>query len=275
MTLVVRASAPECDMTTDPPSTAAFARPLGGQPAELVRCDGKVAALDVDRWRAPAAGEDSWLLGRCHGATIDLGCGPGRLIEALAVRGVPALGVDLAPEAITQCRRRGGAAVHRDLFAPLMCEGTWAHAILADGNIGIGGDPVALLRRAAALIKPTGSVLVELDPTESGLWRGSARVRSRHEVGSPFPWAMAGPKALPLLAARAGLRPCVVYRGGRTFAELVSQQHPRTRAAQRHRRPPAGGRSRNAPLPATSGTVTDRSAGSTGGASALPYRRRA
>ena len=44
--------------------------------------------------------------------------------------------------------RRGGAALRRDVFAPLPGEGRWYTALLADGNVGIGGDPVALLQPA-------------------------------------------------------------------------------------------------------------------------------
>lgn len=201
--------------------TTSFARALSGQQAELVRSDGGTARLDVDRWRGPAAGEDDRLLDRCHGATIDLGCGPGRLVEALVARGITALGVDLAVEAVAQCVVRGVPAVQADVFAPLPGEGTWSHALLADGNLGIGGDPAALLERAAALVAPGGTVLVELDPTEPGLWRGEARVRSRYTVTPPFPWACAGPTALPDLAARAGLRPTAHYRGVRRFVELT------------------------------------------------------
>ncbi len=201
--------------------TTVFASALNGQHSELLRSDGGVAPLAVERWRGAAAGEDSWLLGRCRGATIDLGCGPGRLVEALAARGVVALGVDVAAEAIGQCRRRGVPVLRADVFAPLPDEGTWDHVILADGNLGIGGDPETLLRRVMELISPTGTVLVELDPGEPGLWRGLARVRSRDAVGHPFPWATAGVAALPGLAARTGLRPTVLYRGRRSFAELV------------------------------------------------------
>lgn len=204
-----------------------FGRALAGQQADLMRSDGGVAALDVERWRGTAAGEDGWLLGRCRGATIDLGCGPGRLLEALAARGVRALGVDLAPEAVAQCRSRGVPVLWADVFGALPDEGAWSHVLLADGNLGIGGDPVALLRRAAALIGPYGTVLVELDAGEPGLWRGLARIRCRaggsgHEVGTAFPWAAAGIAALPALSARAGLRPSVFYRGRRVFAELVA-----------------------------------------------------
>jgi SAM-dependent methyltransferase len=209
-------------------TTAVFAPALVRPGVELLRSDGGSAALDTDRWRSAAAGEDSWLLGRCHGPTLDLGCGPGRLIEGLAARGVPALGVDVAAEAVAQCHRRGAEVLHADLFGPLPGEGTWSHVLLADGNLGIGGDPVALLRRTASLIGPGGTVLVELDATEPGLWQGLVRLRWDHgagrtELSNPFPWAAAGVAALPGIARRAALRPTVLYRGQRTFAELVAR----------------------------------------------------
>lgn len=200
----------------------AFAEPLTGHDAELMRSDGAIDLLDVGRWHAPASGEDSWLLSRCSGSAIDLGCGPGRLVEALAARGVQALGIDVADEAIAACRRRGAGAVQADVFGPLPGEGDWDHVLLADGNVGIGGDPVRLLRRAARLIRPGGTVLVELDAGSAGLWRGEARVRCREDVGHPFPWATAGTAALPELTRGAGLRTTLLYRGERSFAELAA-----------------------------------------------------
>lgn len=227
-------------------AATAFAGALAGHRSELLRSDGAVAPLDVHRWRAAAAGEDSWLLGRCRGATIDLGCGPGRLVEALIRQGVDALGVDAAAEAIGQCRRRGVPALRSDVFAPLPREGSWAHVLLVDGNLGIGGDPAALLRRAAGLLGPYGTVLVELDPGEDGLWRGSARVRSKRAVGRPFPWAAAGIRVLPTLAALAGLRPTVLYRGQRAFAELVAVNRPCTAKPNCPAEPSCAQRSRTA-----------------------------
>lgn len=199
-----------------------FAVPLTGHAAELLRSDGAVHPLDVRRWHASAAGEDGWLLDRCSGTTIDLGCGPGRLVEALTARGVRALGVDVAAEAVAACRRRGAEVVQADVFGPLPHEGTWDHVLLADGNLGIGGDPVRLLRRAARLARPGGTVLVELDTAGAGLWRGEARLRCRSAVGSAFPWATAGPAALPVLARASGLVVGPVHRGGRTFAALAT-----------------------------------------------------
>ncbi|OLL72012.1 hypothetical protein Ae168Ps1_0385 [Pseudonocardia sp. Ae168_Ps1] len=154
-----------------PPVRAGFDPVLRGEVPRLVRDDGRALSLDHARWLARADGDDEWLLRRCRGPVIDLGCGPGRLTAALHTRGVPALGVDSSPVARDLCRRRGVAMVCADLFGGLPSEGTWRHVLLADGNIGIGGDPTRLLTRSAALVHPSGSVLVEVDPDPAVCWR--------------------------------------------------------------------------------------------------------
>ncbi|MGH3814090.1 MAG: methyltransferase domain-containing protein, partial [Pseudonocardiaceae bacterium] len=68
-------------------SAAVFDPALGGRPAWLVGNDGRKLPVAVERWLAPADGEDEWLLSRCAGPTVDLGCGPGRLVAELAGRG--------------------------------------------------------------------------------------------------------------------------------------------------------------------------------------------
>ncbi len=116
--------------------------------------DGSATDLPLAAWTVGERPGDRSLLARCAGPTLDLGCGPGRLTALLAARGVPALGVDLAPHAVALCRDRGGTALRRDLFGRLPGEGRWRHLLLADGNVGIGGDPAALLRRCARLLHP-------------------------------------------------------------------------------------------------------------------------
>lgn len=116
--------------------------------------------------------------------------------------------------------------LHRDLFARLPGEGRWHHALLADGNIGIGGDPVLLLKRCAALVRPGGTVLVEaasdIDAPDSGLWRGIARLHDTDSApaGPCFPWAVVGLDALAALGALADLHARDRYCGQRCFVEL-------------------------------------------------------
>ena len=202
--------------------TTGFEPALAGAPARLVRDDGAEVGLAVRRWRRAAGGEDRWLLDRCTGPAIDLGCGPGRLVVALAARGVPALGVDVSRVAQRLCRRRGAPMVRRDLFGALPGEGTWSHVLLADGNIGIGGDPGHLLRRATWLLRPGGTVLVEVDGAPDLLWRGTVRVRTGAGTGPSMPWAAAGADAVERLGSAVGLRRTAHHQGGRSFVELTS-----------------------------------------------------
>ncbi len=199
-------------------SGAAFDALLRGLPARMLRSDGVEVVLAVRRWHGEADAEDRWLLDRCAGPALDLGCGPGRLVVALARRGIPALGVDASPAAVALCRARGAAVLRRDLFAAL--PGGWQHVLLADGNIGIGGDPVRLLRRVAELLRPGGTVLVETDPDPAAGWSGTAQVHTPDGAGPPLPWAVLGMDALREAAAAAGFRPTASHVGARSFSEL-------------------------------------------------------
>jgi SAM-dependent methyltransferase len=198
----------------------------------------------VHRWHRPADAEDGWLLDRCVGPVIDLGCGPGRLLAALAARGLPALGVDVSAVAQRHCRRRRVAMVRRDVFDRLPDEGQWRHVLIADGNIGIGGDPGRLLRRAAALLRPGGTVLVETNGQRDTLWCGSVRLRTRSGDGGPLPWASAGAGALVGLAATLGLRRTADHAGRRSFVELTVGELTTGPATARGPGPAAGGPAR-------------------------------
>jgi SAM-dependent methyltransferase len=132
---------------------------VGGAELPVRRRRGGDSSSDLDR------AVDAAVLRRCTGPTVVLGCGPGRLTAALAARGVAALGVDSSPVAVRTTVARGGLALQRDLFGPLPGHGRWAHVLLAEGTIGIGGDPLRVLRRAAELLAPDGVVVVELEDT--------------------------------------------------------------------------------------------------------------
>jgi SAM-dependent methyltransferase len=186
--------------------------------------DGARLALPVRRWHGPPEPALDEIVRRCAGPTIDLGCGPGRLTAALAERGLVALGVDISAVAVRLARGRGAAALRRDVLAPLPGEGRWAYALLVDGNIGIGGDPVRLLRRTADLLRPGGTALVELAPPGTGLWRGRAYVAAEGDGawGPAFPWARVGVELAEALARGAGFRLAAVLPvEGRWFVELV------------------------------------------------------
>lgn len=177
--------------------------------------------LPIDSWAHPADEYDRRMVALCVGPTIDVGCGPGRLAAHLAERGHVVLGIDVAPECVGRTRRRGAAALHRDVFDPVPGEGRWRTALLADGNVGIGGDPVALLRRLRELLDPRGRVVVELARPGTEVRHGWATLRYDDDVTRPFPWSVVGVDAIDDLAARAGLRTTALHEfGGRWCAVL-------------------------------------------------------
>jgi SAM-dependent methyltransferase len=202
----------------------ALARPGGRSPTEIEHSDGSITALWADGWRRLRPGDAS-IVDRCSGPTLDVGSGPGRLTVAVAERGVPALGIDVAPHAVRIARSAGSLTLLRDVFARVPGTGRWMFVLLADGSIGIGGDPAALLHRVAELLATRGQALVEVQPPGRELRRERVRLRhSRshgHQAGDWIPWAHVGADQLAEIAAEAGLRSAETWSsGGRWFAAL-------------------------------------------------------
>ncbi len=173
------------------------------------------------RWLGAAALEDERLLDRAVGPVLDVGCGPGRHLLALARRGVEATGIDVTPAAVRVARSRGASVVEGSIFGSVPAPGTWATALLLDGNIGIGGDPVALLTRVATLLGPSGRILVELGDPAVASSSIQARIEHGPVAGPWFEWTTVDTAAIGLIAARAGLTLTASWSGGgRRFAQL-------------------------------------------------------
>lgn len=184
--------------------------------------DGSVVAFPLERYLGPADATDELVLDDLHGPVLDLGCGPGRHLHALALRGVSALGVDLSPVAVEMAVGRGVRAIVGDVFDELPGGGTWRSALLLDGNIGIGGSPVRLLRRVRALLHPAGALLVELGlPGEA---TGPTRIRLEADADASewFPWARVAAPAIGSLAPAGGFQVTRIWSvSGRWFGRLV------------------------------------------------------
>jgi SAM-dependent methyltransferase len=204
---------------------AALRRAARGESAalDLVGPDGAVVRpLDAGTWSGRLRPGDDQLVGRCADGTLDLGCGPGRLTEAVAATGRRVLGVDVSPQAVRYAQRRGAPVLRGNLFGPLPGEGTWGCALLADGNIGIGGDPVRLLHRCRALIATAGSVLVEVDPPGGRTWSGHVSLTGAERTSTTFAWAFVSADDIAAIARDAALRLADTWtEAGRWFTHLT------------------------------------------------------
>jgi SAM-dependent methyltransferase len=164
---------------------------------------GPPAPLPIRRWLAPADATDRLALGFATAPVLDVGCGPGRLLAALAGRGCAATGIDVSPVAVKLARRRGHA-IRASVFSRL--RGGWGSVLLLDGNVGIGGDPERLLARVAELLRPGGDAIVEVDAPGRGAAVAAFRLEGAGAVGPWFDWARVDADAIGAVAAEAALQ---------------------------------------------------------------------
>lgn len=189
--------------------------------ARLRLADGALEPLPLDRWLLPADDVDDAILETVADPVLDLGCGPGRHLAHLRQLGKIGLGVDLSTVAVSLARGRGAIAINGNLWTEVPDAGSWRTILLLDGNIGIGGAPIALLKHAGALLAPDGAILVETDPPGAPTRRVRLRLEAPGMVSEWFRWARVGADHAATIAGRAGF--VVVDRrelSGRTFVTL-------------------------------------------------------
>lgn len=192
-----------------------------GLELEAVYPDGTRVDVPVADWRGPLRPGDASVVDRCSGATLDIGCGPGRIAAALRQRGVPAVGIDLNEDAVRLARRSGAVARRCSVFGAVPRPGGWDTALLVDGNIGIGGIPVVLLRRVAELLSAGGRAMVEVEGPAGSTERTQLRLASAGRMSRPFAWAHLALRDVDGVAALAGLRLDETWQeAGRWFVAL-------------------------------------------------------
>jgi hypothetical protein len=206
-----------------------YERALDGERCWIRHEDGELRVLPAHRWLgagpddAPGAEFDEAVAQLCTGPTIELGCGPARLVARLIQRGVPALGIDRSATAIRLAGRSGAPALLGDVFEPLPGMGCWHTVLLVDGNVGLGGDPRRILGRAAELLSRGGRCVVEFEAETIGICTRWVRLESARDVGPWFRWASVGVDSAAMLAAHVGLTlTSVRLIGGRVVACLAA-----------------------------------------------------
>ena len=183
----------------------------------MTAASGERIALAVERWRDSVAADEWAAVSSLPGPVLDIGCGPGRVVVALANAGRVALGIDPSPAAIVEAHARGAPALQRSVFDRLPGEGRWGGAVLLDGNIGIGGDVVALLARVRGLLRPGGQLVAEVGPPGGRTERLAVRLETTLSRTPWFPWALVAADRFPALSRAAGLAPTSIAPTGRRW----------------------------------------------------------
>ncbi|MEO3936528.1 DUF2064 domain-containing protein [Dermatophilaceae bacterium Soc4.6] len=203
-----------------------FDAALHGVPVRVVLPSGPAGrgpVLDVTSWHTMSE-VDELVVARCEAPVLDVGCRPGRFVAALGERGLAALGVDISRAAVASTARRGATALQRDVHHPLPGEGRWGTVLLADGNIGIGGDPLALLRRCHELLRPGALAVVEVASDDGADTLSTICLEEPHgRRSTPIPWAVVGSRRLVELASGVGFVAVEEWRADhRAFVTLRS-----------------------------------------------------
>lgn len=189
----------------------------------MVTACGRDLAPDAARWFLPADAADRCALEGLDGPVLDIGSGPGRIVAHLIDEGIAALGVDIGTHAARWSSAMGVPMLHQSIFDPIPASGSWAGAVLMDGNIGIGGAPDALLARVREVLARSGRVVVEVAGPGTEMIGVEAHIHIGDvEVTDWFPWAVVSIDDIGAVADRTGFQVTEQRRlGSRHFALLA------------------------------------------------------
>jgi len=193
--------------------------------ARLCTVDGRVLDLPAHRWFAAASAAEQRALDHAVGPALDIGCGPGRHLVALAERKVFAFGIDISTAFLDVARARGVNVLRRSVFDRVPGHGRWRSALLFDGNVGIGGDPLALLARVVELLRGDGRIIVEIEPEADEHEVLVVRAETDAGAGPWFRWTTVDHARLITIAAALDLGIVDVWESDRRhFAVLASNR---------------------------------------------------
>jgi SAM-dependent methyltransferase len=150
-------------------------------------------------------------------AYCDVGCGSGMAAQLADARGAAVSGIDAADKllAIARARVPGGDFRLGDLERLPFADRSF-DIVTGFNAFQFAADPVAALREARRVAKPTGRVVVMTWGTPDGMEAASLVTALKPLLppsppGAPGPFALSDPAALRDFATRAGLVPLEIH----------------------------------------------------------------
>lgn len=168
------------------------------------------------------------VMGRSPRTVLDIGCGEGWLVRALAARGVQATGVDAVPELVQRARAAGGGDFRVASYEQIAAGELQLVVDLAVANFALIGEAsvAGLVRQLPRLLRAGGALVVQTlhplvatgeEPYRDG-WREGSWAGFGAAFSDPAPWYFRTLESWVALLTQSGLR----------VVEIREPLHPRT-----------------------------------------------